>query len=268
MRAMSSSISLQIAGLLALLPLAALALSARLQRNGLFWLLLAAALVGSCGVFGQSLAHGWQAGLSANLWASIAVSLLAFTVLNLINAAAFRLSALLLPYLVLFALMAFLFASFEEAAPAIVSEVWFRAHVLLAIASYGVLTVGAIAGFAVLIQERALKRRRTGWAELALPSLSEGESLQIRLLFWAALFMAAALASGFANTFMETGALPALSHKVLLSLLAFVVLVALLVTHQVTGIRGRRAARWVLAGYLLLTLGYPGVKFVKDVLLG
>jgi ABC-type uncharacterized transport system permease subunit len=66
---------------------------------------------------------------------------------------------------------------------------------------------------------------------------------------------------------METGALPVLSHKVLLSLLAFVVLVVLLVTHRLTGMRGRRAARWVLAGYLLLTLGYSGVKFVKDVLL-
>ena len=30
---------------------------------------------------------------------------------------------------------------------------------------------------------------------------------------------------------------------------------------------GRRAARYVLVAYLLLTLGYPGVKFVTDVLL-
>ena len=30
----------------------------------------------------------------------------------------------------------------------------------------------------------------------------------------------------------------------------------------------RRAARVVLIGYLLLTLAYPGVKFVTDVLIG
>jgi ABC-type uncharacterized transport system permease subunit len=267
MRAMSSPLNLQIAGLLSLLPLAVLAVTARLQRNALFWLFLAAAIAGSFGIFGQSLANGWQAGLSANLWASCAISLAAFAALNLVNGEAFRLAALLLPYLVVFAVLALLFASFDEPAPAIASEVWFRAHVLLAIASYGILTLGAIAGFAVLIQERSLKRRRTGWAELALPPLSVAEDLQIKLLSWAAVVMAAALASGFANTFMETGTLPQLSHKVLLSLLAFVVLVALLVTHRMTGIRGRRAARWVLAGYLLLTLGYPGVKFVKDVLL-
>ena len=268
MRAMSSPLNLQIAGLLTLLPLAVLAVTAKLQRNFQFWLFLAAAIAGCGGVFAQSIGHGWEAGLSANLWASCAVALIAFAALSVVNGEAYRLAALLLPYLILFALLALLFASFSEPSPTVASEAWFRAHVVLAVASYGVLTLGAIAGLAVLVQERALKRRQSGWAERALPPLLEAEGLQIKLLAWAAIFMAAALASGFANTFMESGSWPELSHKVLLSILAFLVLVALLVTHRMTGIRGRRAARWVLAGYLLLTLGYPGVKFVKDVLLG
>jgi ABC-type uncharacterized transport system permease subunit len=37
--------------------------------------------------------------------------------------------------------------------------------------------------------------------------------------------------------------------------------------HYRSGLRGRRAARVVLVAYLLLTLAYPGVKFVTDVLL-
>ena len=41
----------------------------------------------------------------------------------------------------------------------------------------------------------------------------------------------------------------------------------LLLVHYRTGLRGRRAARWVLVAYLLLTLAYVGVKFVTDVLL-
>jgi ABC-type uncharacterized transport system permease subunit len=41
----------------------------------------------------------------------------------------------------------------------------------------------------------------------------------------------------------------------------------LLVAHYRSGMRGRRAARVVLLAYLLLTLGYPGVKFVTDVLM-
>jgi ABC-type uncharacterized transport system permease subunit len=46
------------------------------------------------------------------------------------------------------------------------------------------------------------------------------------------------------------------------------VIAALLAAHYRTGIRGRRAARYMLLGYLLLTLAYPGVKFVTDVLIG
>jgi ABC-type uncharacterized transport system permease subunit len=34
------------------------------------------------------------------------------------------------------------------------------------------------------------------------------------------------------------------------------------------GWRGRRALRWILAGTLMLVLGYLGSKFVSEVLLG
>ena len=47
----------------------------------------------------------------------------------------------------------------------------------------------------------------------------------------------------------------------------FVLIAGLLFAHYRTGLRGRRAARLVLIAYLLVTLGYPGVKFVRDVLL-
>jgi ABC-type uncharacterized transport system permease subunit len=42
----------------------------------------------------------------------------------------------------------------------------------------------------------------------------------------------------------------------------------LLLVHRRGGISGRRAARYVLFTYLLLTLAYPGVKFVTDVIVG
>ena len=45
-------------------------------------------------------------------------------------------------------------------------------------------------------------------------------------------------------------------------------ILVLLYMHHRTGFRGRHAARWLLVGYLLLLLAYPGVKFVRDVLIG
>ena len=73
--------------------------------------------------------------------------------------------------------------------------------------------------------------------------------------------------SGMATQYLNVGPLLVLDRKTLFSLLAFVVIGLLLWLNWSTGLRGRRATRFVLAAYLLLTLAYPGVKFVKDVLL-
>ena len=171
--------SLQIIGLVSLLPLTVMALTNRLQRNLAFWMLLLGCAVVCLSVFGRSITDGWQAGFSAALWASMAVSLLVFIGVAVINAEAYRLSGLLLPYLMGLGLIALLFSAYAEAAPEIGSAAWFQVHVLLALASYGIMTLAAIAGLAVLIQERALKQRRTGWAERTLPPLSTAENLQI-----------------------------------------------------------------------------------------
>jgi len=118
-------------------------------------------------------------------------------------------------------------------------------------------------------QERALKRRgQMGWVGRTLPPLAEAEGMQIRLLTWSAGLMAAALATGAANEVIETGEVLAFTHKILLAFLAFALILVLLFLHQRTGLRGRHAARWLLVGYLLLLLAYPGVKFVRDVLIG
>ena len=58
-----------------------------------------------------------------------------------------------------------------------------------------------------------------------------------------------------------------LDHKILLSFLAFLAIALLLVLQTRTGMRGQRAGRLLLAAYLLLTLAYPGVKFVSEVLM-
>jgi ABC-type uncharacterized transport system permease subunit len=42
----------------------------------------------------------------------------------------------------------------------------------------------------------------------------------------------------------------------------------LLIAHRHSGLRGRQAARLVLLAYMLLLLGYFGVKFVRGELLG
>jgi ABC-type uncharacterized transport system permease subunit len=70
-----------------------------------------------------------------------------------------------------------------------------------------------------------------------------------------------------AAEYFERGRLLVLDHKTTLSIAAFVAIALLLAAHRFTGIRGQQAARGILLAYLLLTLAYPGVKFVTDVLM-
>ena len=76
------------------------------------------------------------------------------------------------------------------------------------------------------------------------------------------------LLSGMATQYFTSGTLIELGHEPLLALAAFVVIGLLLLAQMRTGMGGLAAARLVLVAYLLLTLAYPGVKFVTDVLIG
>ena len=76
------------------------------------------------------------------------------------------------------------------------------------------------------------------------------------------------IVTGMGAQYALDGSLVELNHKTILTGAAFLVIGALLLARRIWGMRGRRAARVVLIGYLLLTLAYPGVKFVTDVLIG
>lgn len=273
MRAMSTIQLLETAAVIGLVPFSLAALLGRLDRPLIFWLLWLVATICTGAVVWQLVASGWQAGLVANLWVVVVATLLIYAVIAAFDRAAMSLGALLIPYLLLLACLARLAAwvAVPETSEA-TSLPWFAIHILLAVGSYALMTITAVAALAIVLQERAMKQRRQGWAMRHLPPVAATEQLQQKLLWLAAITMGLALASGAANEFMESGHLllvpHQMAHKILLSALAFVVILVFLVLHQATGLRGRLAARWLMTGYLLLTLAYPGVKFVRDVLLG
>ena len=125
-----------------------------------------------------------------------------------------------------------------------------------------------MAGAGVFLQERALKRKQPTMLSRLMPSIADGEALELRLLAGAGLVLGIGIVTGMALQYFASGRLLVFDHKTLLSLLAFAVICLLLALRYRSGLRGRRAARLVLLAYLLLTLAYPGVKFVTDVLIG
>jgi len=265
---MPSLTLLSISALAALVPAALLPYRDLSGRDTLFWLLLAVALAGPLVWVAVQFAPGWRTGLAPALWATVSLSLAVFAVTAAVSRQGWRLATLLLPYLLLLGILATVWQDqpgrpFSGTAPV----AWIQLHIVTSVVSYAILTVAAVAGLAAFLQDRALRSKQRGALAGRLPSLSDCESLQVRLLAVCAVVMGLGLVTGMATQYFETGLLLALDHKTLLALATFVVLVLLLAAYLRTGIRGRRAARIVLLVYLLATLGYPGVKFVTDVLI-
>lgn len=264
---MQGGLLLNLSALLSLLPVSALSLRRQSGRDGVFWTLLAVAVAGPAVAAIDELARGWLSSLSAALWLSIVASLVMFVIVCVVTREGWRLTALLVPYLLLVGIAAALSVHVRPSPIAAWPTSWVEIHVLVSIATYGLLTIAAIAGLAVFLQERALKRRQPRSLTSLLPSVADAERLQIQLLSASGGVLGLGLLTGVATQYVENGAFVELNHKTVFAITAFIVIIALLVVHHRTGLRGRRATRFVLLAYLLLTLSYPGVKFVTDILL-
>lgn len=230
------------------------------------WAALALAVVGP-GLWALAQVTGyWQSGLGAALWVSIAITLSLFAMLAWSVQHAWKLTQLLMPYMMALGALA-LFA--PDVAPGLAGPVdgFVAMHILVSVVTYGLATIAAVAALAAFLQDRALKTKRPTRLTHTLPSVADCEFLTARLLGWAEGILGLGIVSGVAALYRESGNLLAFDHKTVLSILAFVVIGALLFAQHKTGLRGRKAARFVLLGYLLLTLGYLGVKVVTGVIL-
>ncbi|HYB10558.1 MAG TPA: cytochrome c biogenesis protein CcsA [Alphaproteobacteria bacterium] len=265
---MQTELLLSLSTLAALAPVALLTLRPGAHRDAAFWSLLAVALAASVLRADLALAPEWHTSLSGALWITMATSIALFAIIAAATRDAWRLTPLLMPYLILLGAVATFWQQAPERPLVPAPAVWLDLHILVSVATYGLLTIAAIAGFAVLIQERSLKNKRRGRINQLLPSIALCETLQVRLLAASEIILAIGVSTGMATQYFVSGRILAFDHKTLLSLLTFVVIGALLILLRGrSGLGGRRAAHFVLLAYLLLTLAYPGVKFVTDVLL-
>ncbi len=265
---MSNSIAFNLAALFALIPAALLPLRRSGARDGLFWGLLGLAVAGPLLWAAGQVSGRWQTNLSADLWVGIAASLVLFAGIAAFHRQAWRLTPLMMPYMMLLGLMASVFD--RATGQPLASDApagWLDLHIVVSIITLGLLTVAAAAALASFLQARALKFKRPNGLTRMLPAVSESDRLFERLLVLSELVLGLGVVSGMATEYSETGSLLSMNHKTLFSLLAFGIIGLLLIGRRVCGVRGQMAARVVLLAYSLVILGYFGVKFVKQVLL-
>lgn len=218
---------------------------------------LASILVASLPEFGGSFARA--------VWGSLAMVLALFLIATLLDRIIERLAPLLIAYCAVVGLFAVPFAEQQPAA------IWTGAalvHIIPGLAGYALITLAAISAVAADMQARALKARRGNWLLDRLPPLNVSERQSFRFLVAATAALCVAVLAGMGLNWTQYGTLLRIDHKTALTLAALAATAGLLGAHAYSGLRGRKAVRWVLGVYLLLTLAFPGVKFVGDIVLG
>jgi ABC-type uncharacterized transport system permease subunit len=266
---MASTTVFSLAAVLSLVPAAVAALWGPSTRDMRFWTLAGAGAVGATAWAAVQARAGWETGFAEAIWVTVAGVLVLFLILAATLRHVWRLAPILLPYLVILALLATIW-SHAPARPLLgqAPPAWIVLHIAASVVTYVLLTLAAIAGTAVLLQERALRHRQRYRLTERLPSMADAERIELGLLLAAEIVLGLGILTGMGTQYFTRGVVLTFDHKTVLTIVAFVVIGLLLWSHHRVGLRGRRAARLVLVGYLLVTLGYPGVKFVTDVLLG
>lgn len=268
---------LSLAALAAVLPVGAAVYvaspAAGLSRNSDvrvpgYWILLAVAVAGPVAFAAWLAAGGWPRGISGALWVTVAATALVMLWVSLRFASGWRLAVLASPVMAVLGALAVIW---RQAGPVggagKALGLWSAAHVMVSVLTYALVTMAAVAALAVLIKVRALRRKQGNRLAARLPAIADSERIQLLLLRAAAVVLGAGILTGLALEFGLSGNSIILNHKYLLSLVGFVVICALIFANARSGVRGRQAARTALVAWVLLTLGYLGVKFVTDVVL-
>jgi ABC-type uncharacterized transport system permease subunit len=139
-------------------------------------------------------------------------------------------------------------------------------HVVLAMGSAGMFAIAAILVVLLALQDAALRGGQPGGWHATLPPV---ESLERSLFSVISTGMAALTVAILAGLlFVHDLFAQHLVHKTVLALVAWAIFASLLFGRWRFGWRGRKAARYTIAGFVVLAVAYFGNKFVLETLLG
>lgn len=141
-----------------------------------------------------------------------------------------------------------------------------KAHVLISMFAYGLLTAGAIVAIYALIQDSRLRAGRLTAVNNLFAPLETNERLLYGIAASGFAFLVLGVLSGL--TFVDNFFAQHLVHKSALSIIALILFGVLLTGRHFAGWRGRRAVYLYLWGFLVLGLAYFGSRIVLENVLG
>ncbi len=139
------------------------------------------------------------------------------------------------------------------------------AHILFSLIASAVFAIAALVALTVTWKERQIRQSQVSAFAEKLPSLLRLEQVLFQAISIGFVTLSLAVFTGL--IFIDDMRAQHLTHKTVLTVLAWIVFGGLLLGHWHFGWRGRVAARWTLTGFTLLILAYYGTRFVLEVVL-
>ena len=154
------------------------------------------------------------------------------------------------------------------------NDAWLRAHLLIALAAYGLITIAALHAMLMALLDRHLHRPLDAPAERSVigrvldsqPPLLVQEHLLFVIIWIGFAVLSLAVVSARSPRSL-TGKILPFDHKTVFTLLSWATFGVLLLGRHVWGWRGRVALRWTLTGFGFLILAYTGSRFVLEMIL-
>lgn len=136
-------------------------------------------------------------------------------------------------------------------------------HMIISLCGYAVLTLSALHAIMLWQLDRALKRKSISPLIDAMPSIIEIEAhmmAQLRLSAW---LIGISILTGLAWQWEAFSHFHLISHKVLLAIFSWIVIMVPLIRRRRATLPGRQSAIMVITAYVLMVLAYFGVKMIK-----
>lgn len=134
-----------------------------------------------------------------------------------------------------------------------------RAHIVMSLAAWAVLSLAAMQAIAGSVQAHRLRAHQSALFDLPLTAL-EQSSFRLLTIGW--VLLVGGVATGF--LFVENFIAQHLAHKAFLTIFATALFGVLLIGRSLRGWRGDQALRWIVAAWVMLGVGYAGVKLILE----
>ena len=139
-----------------------------------------------------------------------------------------------------------------------------RLHVILSIFAYSLLTIAALQAALLAFQDHQISNK-TPSGIMRLPPMQIMEDLLIQIIAIGFFMLSLSLATGL--MFLHDIFTQHLTHKAVLSILAWLIFGILLWGRWSRGWRGKKIVRWTIGGFVSLMLAYFGSKLVLELIL-